>query len=241
MCAPRARERGYALVMALLMVMAIGLASTSAVLRWQTEIQRERERQLRFVGAQYADAIASYYLAVPGAKQYPLSLDDLLDDKRFPMPRRHLRRKYPDPMTGQADWDLIVQDGRIIGLHSRSTAYTLKQERGAASTTYADWQFVAAAVATGKVSLDPGSNPTNPTDPSTPSPAPEPTPSVPLPPPVVIYNPAPPSSDDPPNCSAQYQDALRVCTNTTRSAEQFAACRASAVQALRACRQAGGH
>lgn len=232
----RAGSRGYALVMALLMVMAIGLASTSAVLRWQTEIQRERERQLHFVGAQYAEAIASYYLAVPGAKQYPRSLDDLLDDKRFPAPRRHLRRKYPDPMTGLADWGLIVQDGRIIGIHSRSTAYTLKQERGAASTTYADWQFVAAAVATGKVNIDTG---TDAGDPGTPTPAP--TPSVPLPPPVVIYNPAPPSTDDPPNCSAQYQDALRVCTNTTHGAAQFAACRASAVQALRACRQANGH
>ena len=238
MHARRSSERGYALIMALLMIVAIGLASTSAVLRWQTEIQRERERQLRFVGAQYADAIASYYLAVPGAKQYPLSLDDLLDDKRFPMPRRHLRRKYPDPMTGQADWELIVQDGRIIGLHSRSTAYTLKQERGAASTTYADWQFVAAAVATGKVSLDPS---TNSTDPGTSTPTPAPTPSEPLPPPVVIYNPAPPSTDDPPNCSARYQNALRVCANTTRGAAQFAACRASAVQALRACRQAGGN
>jgi type II secretory pathway pseudopilin PulG len=231
MHARRSSERGYALIMALLMIVAIGLASTSAVLRWQTEIQRERERQLRFVGAQYADAIASYYLAVPAAKQYPRSLDDLLDDKRFPAPRRHLRRKYPDPMTGLADWALIVQDGRVIGLHSRSTAYTLKQERGAPSTTYADWEFVAAAVATGSVSLDSGTS----------TPAAEPTPSVPLPSPVVIYNPAPPSSDDPSNCSAQYQDALRVCTNTTRGAAQFAACRASAVQALRACRQAGGN
>jgi hypothetical protein len=46
----------------------------------------------------YQTAITDYYEA---ARQLPQSLDDLVEDKRWPKPRHFLRRPYADPMTGQ--------------------------------------------------------------------------------------------------------------------------------------------
>jgi hypothetical protein len=46
---------------------------------------------------------------------------------RFPGKRRHLRRLYPDPMTGQADWVLLRQGDHIIGVRSRATGRPFKQ------------------------------------------------------------------------------------------------------------------
>lgn len=225
---PRAPARGYALVLALLMVVAVALASTAAVLRWQTEMQRERERQLRFAGTQYAQAIARYVMAVPTAQQYPRSLDDLLEDRRFPMPRRHLRRRYVDPMTGQDDWVLIQQDGRIVGLHSRSTAATLKQEGGTPST-YADWQFVAAVTVQGKVGNTTGGTPTTPTTPV--------TPTVPADPPVVTPT-APSTPEAPQSCYIQYMEAVTACNQLGTGREDQISCRAQAGRAMRDCRRA---
>ena len=47
--------------------------------------RRDREAQLLWVGNQYRQAIASYYLKGPaGLLQFPPSLDDLLEDRGAP-------------------------------------------------------------------------------------------------------------------------------------------------------------
>jgi len=59
-------------------------------------VQREKERDLLFVGNEYRKAIAGYYRGTPGAiKRYPQSLEDLLEDRRYPTPVRHSRRAQP--------------------------------------------------------------------------------------------------------------------------------------------------
>lgn len=117
----------------------------------RTQSQRSREAELLFAGDQFRHAIKSYYSTMPSGmgQTLPRTLDDLLQDPRFSMPVRHLRRMYVDPMTGQADWVLVQNKGGIIGVHSRSSANSLKkkdfplqyaefQDKG----TYADWVFV---------------------------------------------------------------------------------------------------
>jgi type II secretory pathway pseudopilin PulG len=109
--------------------------------------QREKEAELIFRGEQYRDAIASYYRK---EQRYPKSLDELLEDKRFPMPVRHLRRLYRDPVTGQEEWGLVeAPGGGVMGVHSRSEDapvrtgnFTEKNQEFVEAKTYADWKFI---------------------------------------------------------------------------------------------------
>ena len=125
----------------------IALAGTGAL--WQLESRREKEKELLFIGEEFRRAIGSYYDQSPGAdKQYPEKLDDLLQDKRFPMPVRHLRRHYRDPMTADGVWELIRSQGRIIGVVSASTGRPVKvagfsseQQDFEGAGSYADWRF----------------------------------------------------------------------------------------------------
>ncbi|QXH53790.1 type II secretion system protein [Pseudomonas fakonensis] len=139
----------YLGVLFLIAVSSMALAATGTL--WATAVQREHERQLLWVGGQYAQALRSYYRASPGLAQYPKELADLLEDDRFPSPQRHLRRLYPDPVTGSDDWGLTrSEDGRISGVYSRSDSMPLKRSGFDAAWSsfegvehYSDWQFVA--------------------------------------------------------------------------------------------------
>lgn len=141
----RARGVTYPVVLGVLMAMSIGASVTVPLA--STEAQRAREAELLFRGLAYREAIRSYYHAIPGAPAYPANLEDLLEDPRFAN-RRHIRRLYRDPITGE-DWHLIrAADGRITGVHSRSTGKPLKTgdfpeelDDFAAATRYDDWLF----------------------------------------------------------------------------------------------------
>ena len=151
---PPSKMRGFTYI-GILIIVAItgaGLAATGTF--FSQTAQREKERELLFVGDQYRQAIASYYNKTPGgAKAYPKKLDDLLEDKRFPMPQRHLRKLYADPITGSNEWAIVEVPGGagIMGVHSRSEEAPIKsanfRARDAAfegAARYADWQFVYA-------------------------------------------------------------------------------------------------
>jgi len=122
-----------------------GLAVVGQV--WQTSAVREREVELLHVGNEYRKAIERYFLA--GPRQYPRNLSDLVKDPRQPGTVRHLRRLYPDPITGGAEWGLVkAPDGGIAGVYSLSDEAPLKLARFAVrdatfegKTKYSDWQF----------------------------------------------------------------------------------------------------
>ncbi|MCU0868190.1 MAG: hypothetical protein MUF30_01105 [Burkholderiales bacterium] len=151
--APRARVGGIAYVALLIFVALSGFGLATAGRWWAAEAQREKELELLFVGGQFRAAIASYVKASPGAPEYPRSFADLLEDRRQPTIRRHLRRLYVDPMTGTTDWLPIVEAGRIIGVRSRSTVRPMRRrglvaeddEMLAGAATVGDWRFIAAA------------------------------------------------------------------------------------------------
>ncbi len=131
--------------------MAAGLAAIGEVA--STTAKREKEAELLFVGDQFARAIAEYHASSPGAPQYPQKLEELLADNRYPNARRYLRRVYPDPMTGRADWGLVRgPGGGIVGVHSQSMDRPLKTanfppgyESFAGATVYSAWRFGPAA------------------------------------------------------------------------------------------------
>ena len=141
---------GYTYVAVLLAVALIGVGLAAAGEVWRHVAQREKEQELLFVGNQFRRAIASYYERTPASvKRYPAKLEDLLQDPRFPGTQRHLRKIYPDPMSGKPVWGLIpAPDGGIMGVHSLSDARTIKsssflmRDRSLEGTSrYSEWRF----------------------------------------------------------------------------------------------------
>jgi type II secretory pathway pseudopilin PulG len=146
---PKSQE-GFTLLGALLTiaVMGAGLAAYGELVSHAA--QREKEQELLFVGNQFRQAIGSYYERTPGAvKRFPQKLEDLLEDKRYPMPQRHLRKLYADPISGKPQWGVIeAPGGGIMGVHSLSEAPPIKtggfapRDRTLAETArYSDWHF----------------------------------------------------------------------------------------------------
>lgn len=134
----------------LVFILVMTLVASGLVVSYDTQRRREKEEELLFVGSQYRKAIASYYNTIPpgGARSLPQSLDALLSDDRFPTPVHHLRRMYPDPMTGQSNWETVSGGGGISGVRSRSSSLPLKQSGFApgfealeGKQRYSEWVF----------------------------------------------------------------------------------------------------
>ncbi|MBS0387836.1 MAG: type II secretion system protein [Proteobacteria bacterium] len=143
-----ARSRGFTYVGLMFAIAVIGITLATIGVMWSTQIRREKEAELLWIGNQYRMAIGMY-LGAGG--QYPQDLSQLLEDKRFPVARRYLRKLFPDPMTGQADWQLIPAPGNgIMGVASSSQGKPIKVAgfsiRDAAfkdATCYCDWRFIS--------------------------------------------------------------------------------------------------
>lgn len=105
----RVRSGGFTYLGVLFAIALVGLGLSGASELWSTTARRERLQQLDFVGQQYVQAIGSYYESSPqGARRFPASVEELLLDRRFPFVRRHLRQAYVNPVTGQMDWELVL-------------------------------------------------------------------------------------------------------------------------------------
>lgn len=130
-------------------ILSIALGVSSEL--WSSVQKREKERELLIIGDQFRNAIGSYYEKTPGGgKQYPPTLEDLVKDNRNVVPMRHLRKIYPDPLTGQAKWDLIIAPtGGIMGIKSLSNAkpvkianFEIRYKEFEGKEKYSDWRFV---------------------------------------------------------------------------------------------------
>jgi hypothetical protein len=107
------RERGYAYVMALFLIVAMLVTSQVVLQNLITLRRREREKEAIWRGEQYARAIRLYYHKTG---HYPQSLDDLQKG----MPELHFLRfcAYKDPInTSDGSWRFIYVNGsgQIIG------------------------------------------------------------------------------------------------------------------------------
>lgn len=121
-------QTGFTYIGLLIGVVIFGIASVGAARLLASTERAERETELLFVGHQFRDAIRSYVQAQLRPAQYPMTLDDLLLDKRFPAPRRHLRRVFVDPVTGKPEWGLVrAPEGGIMGVYSLSEREPLKR------------------------------------------------------------------------------------------------------------------
>lgn len=145
------KQSGFTFLALLFFVslMGMGLAVTGVL--WRQDAQREKERELLFVGGEFRRAIALYYENTPGlVKQHPKNLEDLLQDKRQPTMQRYLRRLYRDPITGKNEWGTVKRpDGAIVGVFSlgketpiKQADFSLQEQQFEQAKHYSDWQFV---------------------------------------------------------------------------------------------------
>jgi type II secretory pathway pseudopilin PulG len=144
------RQQGFTLVGALILVAALGAGMAAYGEIASHAAQRDKERELIFVGNQFRQAIGAYYELTPGAvKRFPQSLEELLQDKRHPVAKRHLRRIYADPMTARPQWGMIAApEGGVMGVYSLAEGQPIKsagfEQRDIAFTGaehYSGWQF----------------------------------------------------------------------------------------------------
>lgn len=146
------RQGGFTLLGLLFLVAGLGVAMAALGTVWHSAAQREKERDLLFVGDQYRRAIESFWsvpLPVGTPRRLPKHFAELLLDPRFPNTVRHLRRLYRDPMTGGAEWGLLKgPDGGIAGVVSLSDGEPFKRAnfpsayaRFEDAQSYRDWVF----------------------------------------------------------------------------------------------------
>ncbi|MBI4467305.1 MAG: hypothetical protein HY656_07760 [Acidobacteria bacterium] len=110
----RSRQSGYALLIVLLLAALVLISLSTAVPRFVTQGQREKEEELIFRGEQYRRAIGRFYRAFG---RYPRTLEELLRTNE----RGFLRREFRDPMTPDGRWRLIRvgPSGEFIGSLTR--------------------------------------------------------------------------------------------------------------------------
>ena len=143
-------QAGFTYIGLLFAIAIIGITLATVGVVWSTQARRDREAELLFVGGQIRDAIGRYQAS---GGVYPHELVDLVQDNRMPVVRRYLRRLYPDPMTGSADWELIRNsDGGIMGVASSSQQQPIKvagfpvaDAAFEKADCYCNWKFIYVA------------------------------------------------------------------------------------------------
>lgn len=153
-------QAGFTYIVLLIWVALIGASLAAVGQVWQTVVQRDRESELLFVGNQFRQAIQRYYAS---NQRYPSRLEDLILDNRNAGIKRHLRKIFIDPMTGQADWGTLkLNDGQIVGVYSLSEGEPMKKAgfrmRDAGlenKTRYSDWVFMASTGSSAMPSASP--------------------------------------------------------------------------------------
>lgn len=149
-CRYRSAAAGFTYIGLMIMIAVIGLVSTASVQVGRIQQRRVAEQELLAIGMAFRTALVSYANATPyGRPTAPASLNDLVKDPRFPNPRRHLRKLYIDPLTGNTQWGLVRGPNGIIGVYSLAAGNPIKignfppelaDFTGKAS--YGDWKFL---------------------------------------------------------------------------------------------------
>lgn len=145
--------RGFTYLGVVLMMAVLGLAAVATLLLGAIAERRVAEEELLAIGSEFRDAFISYANATPpGQPRTPPSLQALIKDPRYPTLRRHLRRLYVDPLSGEEAWGTIqaVPGPGIMGVYSMAGGkpikignFDLRFQDFEGKTSYSDWKFMA--------------------------------------------------------------------------------------------------
>lgn len=144
---------GFTFLGLMMIIALLGIALLAVGEVWHFAGKRVKEQELLFVGNQFRQAIKLYCNHAPPANKlqpFPMSLEDLIKDPRYPSTQRYLRKIYTDPITGGSEWGVLTNpNGAIIGVHSLSTEepvkkgnFKLSEKDFEGKTQYADWHFI---------------------------------------------------------------------------------------------------
>jgi len=104
---------GYTILLLMFMVFVMSIGLMIAVPVWQTQIQREKEKELIFRGKQYVEAIRLFQRKKPGA--FPRDFEELIEEKC-------LRKQFEDPMSPDGKWNLILMAQGPVSRRARQPA-----------------------------------------------------------------------------------------------------------------------
>lgn len=148
------RQRGFTYLGLLILIAIIGIASAATLQVGAALQRRAAEEELLEIGSELRSALISYANATPaGQKRAPASFHDLLQDPRYPNIRRHLRKRYADPLTGKEEWGVVeaIDGSGIVGFYSLSDAQPIKIDNFdpaiqdfAGKSSYQEWRFMIA-------------------------------------------------------------------------------------------------
>ncbi len=96
----RSAASGYSLVMVVMLITVMNIVAAIVLPLWSGMIRRDKEEELISRGLQYAEAIRVFQRRFG---RLPVQLDELVK-----VEPRSIRRLWEDPMTGKADWVLIL-------------------------------------------------------------------------------------------------------------------------------------
>lgn len=145
---PPTKQQGgftYLLLLVALSVLALSLLKSQENVQMRHTEQQEAE--LLFRGEQYRKAIAAYRAVGNGC--FPVRVEQLMLDRRGPVPRYHLRQAWDDPLTNKKTWGTIYDaQGRWIGVRSlgsgkprRKAGFSHDAETFSKANSYYDWSF----------------------------------------------------------------------------------------------------
>jgi type II secretory pathway pseudopilin PulG len=149
----RRTESGFTFIGLMIIVAVLAVASMATMTSAAGFSRRAAENELLAIGDEFNRAFLSYYNQSPGgSRRFPGSLAELVRDPRYPAINRHLRRIYPDPLTGKPEWGLIpAPGGGIMGVYSLATGQPMHRYPLGSETvgqmnvqevgSYQDWKF----------------------------------------------------------------------------------------------------
>lgn len=153
------RQYGFTYLGLIILIAIIGIASAATLQVGSVLQRRAAEEELLEIGAELRHALLSYANATPvGQKRAPAAIQDLLKDPRYPNIKRHLRKRYADPITGKEEWGIVeaIDGSGIVGFYSLSDAEPIKIDNFdpvfrefAGKSSYQEWRFMIAPLPVG--------------------------------------------------------------------------------------------
>ena len=116
----------YIALLVLVAIWSIALCVTAEI--FEKRRQQEIRAQLTWAAKQYTRAVESYYYSAPlGKRRLPSAPDELIEDKRFFPPARHLRSLYlTDSRNGSGLRPLLVGNG-LVGAEAYGPDFSLQE------------------------------------------------------------------------------------------------------------------